>query len=103
MISGMATLYMSETEVARDLHAVLVKVQQGVEVIIEQNHLPIAVLKMPPASATRPGRKLSDCIAMAKAYEESLGYMPLPDSNFAQDVQAGIEARRDSFEAPAWD
>ena len=30
MIEGMATVHMSEAEVARDLHAVLAKVQQGV-------------------------------------------------------------------------
>ena len=35
MIEGMATVHMSEAEVARDLHAVLAKVQQGVEVVIE--------------------------------------------------------------------
>jgi antitoxin (DNA-binding transcriptional repressor) of toxin-antitoxin stability system len=91
---------MSEAEVARDLHAVLAKVQQGVEIVIEQDHRPVAVLKPSP---TRPGRKLSDCIAMAKAYEAKLGYAPIPDEDFAKDVQAGIDARRDSFEPPAWD
>ena len=103
MINGMAILYMSETEVARDLHAVLAKVQQGIEVVIEQDHLPIAILKTPSASATRPGRKLSECVALAKAYEEKLGHTPLPDAGFAYDVQAGIDMRRDSFEPPAWD
>jgi hypothetical protein len=29
---------MSEDELARDVHAVLAKVQQGVEVVIEQDH-----------------------------------------------------------------
>ncbi len=29
---------MSVAEVARDLHAALAKVQQGVEIVIEQNH-----------------------------------------------------------------
>ena len=33
---------------------------------------------------------------MAKAYEAKLGYAPIPDEDFAKDVQAGIEARRDS-------
>ena len=41
----MTTVHMSEAEVARDLRAVLAKVQQGVEVVIEQDHRPIAVLK----------------------------------------------------------
>ncbi|MDZ4798576.1 MAG: hypothetical protein SGI92_10475 [Bryobacteraceae bacterium] len=98
----MATVHMSEAEVARDLRAVLARVQQGVEIVIEQDHRPVAVLKASAAS-THPGRKLSECIAMAKAYEARLGYAPVPDEDFARDVQAGIDARRDSFEPPAWD
>ena len=90
---------MSEAEVARDLHAVLAKVQQGIEVVIEQDNRPVAVIK--PSKSARPGRKLSECIALAKAYEEKLGYAPIPDEDFAKDVQAGIDARRDSFEPPA--
>ena len=55
----MATVHMSEAEVARDLHAVLAKVQQGVEVIIEQDHRAVAVLKS--SASPSPGRKLSEC------------------------------------------
>lgn len=102
MIMGaMATVRMSEAEVARDLHAALAKVQQGVEIVIEQDHRPVAVLK--PSAPVRPGRKLSECIAMARAYEAKLGQAPVPDEDFAKDVQAGIDARRDSFEPPPWD
>ncbi len=36
---------MAESELARDVHGVLEKVQQGVEVIVEQNHRPVAVIK----------------------------------------------------------
>jgi len=91
----MATVHMSEAEVARDLHAVLAKVQERVEIVIEQDHRPVAVLK--PSAPVRPGRKLRECIAMAEAYEAKLGYGPIPDDDFARDVQAGIDARRDSF------
>jgi hypothetical protein len=97
----MATVHMSEVEVARDLHAVLDNVRQDVEIVIEQDHRPVAVLKS--SVPTRPGRKLSECIALAKAYEANLGHAPLPDADFAKDVEAGIDARRDSFEPPAWD
>ena len=101
IMEAMATVHMSEAEVARDLHAALARVQQGVEIVIEQDHRPVAVLK--PSASTRPGRKLSECIELAKAYEAKLGYAPIPDENFARDVQAGIDGRRDSFEPPAWD
>lgn len=97
----MATVHMSEAELARDLHATLTKVQQGTEIVIEQNHRAIAVLR-PPVSSP-PGRKLSECIALAAEYEKQLGYAPLPDEDFARDVQVGIDERRDSFEPPPWD
>lgn len=100
-MEAMATVHMSEAEVARDLHGVLAKVQQGLEVVIEQNHRPVAVLR--PSTPARPGRKLSECITIAEAYEASLGHAPIPDEDFAKDVQAGIDARRDSFEPPPWD
>jgi antitoxin (DNA-binding transcriptional repressor) of toxin-antitoxin stability system len=101
-MEAMATIvYMSEAEVARDLHAALAKVQQGVEIVIEQDHRPIAVLK--PSAPARPGRKLREYIAMAEAFESKLGYAPVPDEDFAKDVRASIDARRDSFEPPAWD
>ena len=100
-MNAMATIHMSEVELARDLNGMLAKVRQGVEVVIEQDHRPVAVLR--PSQSGGPGRKLRECIAMAKAYEEELGYAPIPDADFAKDVQAGIDSRRDSFNPPAWD
>ena len=50
-----------------------------------------------------PGRKLSECIAIARAYEEELGYAPLPDADFAADVQAAVEAHREPLNPPEWD
>ena len=47
MIKSMAQLHMTEAELARDLHSVLAKVQQGVEVVIEQDHLPVAIIRQP--------------------------------------------------------
>jgi antitoxin (DNA-binding transcriptional repressor) of toxin-antitoxin stability system len=95
----MATVRITEAELARDLHAVLAKVREGVEVIVEQDHRPVAVIKTPRG----PGRKISECIALAKAHEEELGYAPIPDPDFAHDVQAAIDARREPFHPPAWD
>src|SRR5437899_2642380 len=99
MIDAMSTVRITETELARDLHAVLEKVQQGVEVIVEQDHRAVAVIKTPSA----PGRKISECIALAKAYEDKLGYRPIPDPDFAKDVEEGIRARSEPFNPPSWD
>ena len=43
----MGTLHISEAELARDPYAVLAKVEEGVEVIVERNHRPVATIKTP--------------------------------------------------------
>ena len=99
MIEEIATVRITEAELARDIHAVLAKVQEGIEVIVEQDDRPVAVIKTPLG----PGRKISECIALAKAYEEKLGYAPVPDPDFAKDVQAAIDAHSEPLNPPAWD
>jgi hypothetical protein len=90
----MATLRITEAELARDVRAVLEQIERGSEVVIERDdHRPLAVMKQPQ----RVGRKISECIALAKAYEERLGYAPVPDQDFARDVQQGINAHRESI------
>jgi antitoxin (DNA-binding transcriptional repressor) of toxin-antitoxin stability system len=93
------TFRITEAELVRDIHAVLAKVREGVEVIVEQDHRPVAVIKKPQG----PGRKIRECIAMAKAYEEKLGYTPIPDPDFAKDVQFAIDAHRAPLNPPSWD
>ena len=100
MIEAMATVRITEAELARDIHAVLARVRGGDEVIVEQDHRPVAVIKTPPRG---PGRRLSECIALAKAHEAELGYAPVPDPDFAEDVQAVVESRREPFNPPEWD
>ena len=91
----MATVHMSEAEVARDLHAVLAKVQRGVEVVIEQDHRPVAVIRSP----ARSGRPISECIASAKAS----GSKVTLDEGFAKDVEEGIRDRQQPWNPPSWD
>ena len=91
---------MSEAEVARDLHAVLAKVQQGVEVVIEQDHRPVAVLKQ-----SQPvGRMISEIVADLKA-RASNAAMPAAtmDDDFARDIEEGIRAQRQPWNPPSWD
>lgn len=59
MIKDMATLHITEAELARDLAAVLDRVQSGTEIIIERNAQPVAVLR---AAAPRR-RRLSEIAA----------------------------------------
>ena len=93
------TLRITEAELARDIHAVIAKVREGIEVIVEQDHRPVALIK-PPGT---PGRKTSECILLAKAYEEALGYAPVPDPDFAKDVQDAIDGHPEPLNPPSWD
>ena len=93
------TLRITEAELARDVRSVLEKIERGVEVIIERaDHRPLAVMKRPQPV----GRNIDECIALAKAHEEKLGYAPTPDAGFASDVQAGIDARSEPIRN-VWD
>lgn len=95
MIESMAQVHMTEAEVARDLHGVLAKVQQGVEVVIEQDHRPVAVIRSPLLK----GRLLSECIAIA----EARGSTATLDQGFIEDVEDGIADRSRPWNPPAWE
>jgi antitoxin (DNA-binding transcriptional repressor) of toxin-antitoxin stability system len=79
------TLRITEAELARDIHAVLAKVQTGVEVIVERDHRPVAPIRTPLPH----GRLLSESIALA----EARGTTAIPDEGFMKDVEEGIAER----------
>ena len=89
------TVRMTEAELARDLHTVLDKVRQGVEVVIEQDSRPVAVLKAPLVS----GRRISEVIAALDAS----GANGVIDDDFARDVEEGIKSHREPWNPPSWD
>jgi len=89
------TVRITEAELARDTHAVLAKVREGVEVIVEQDHCPVAVIKTPQ----RTGRLLSEAIALA----EARGSTATLDEGFMKDVEEGIASRSQPWTPPAWE
>jgi antitoxin (DNA-binding transcriptional repressor) of toxin-antitoxin stability system len=91
----MGTLRITEAELARDIHAVLAKVQAGVEVIVEQDHRAVATIRRP----ARSGRLISECIASAKAS----GSKATLDGEFGKDVEEGIRSRSQPWNPPSWD
>ena len=103
MIGVMAQLHMTEAEAARDFHAVLARVREGSEVVVERDRRPVAVIRAPQSPGRSPGRSIDECIAIAEAFEARLGYAPVPDPDFARDVQAGIDAHREPLDLSAWD
>ena len=95
MIEEMPQVHMSEAEVAKDFAAVLARVRQGVEIVIEQDARPVAILKPTP----RPGRLISECIAIAKAR----GSTATIDEGFAKDVEEAIRNHQEPWNPPSWD
>ena len=89
------TVRMTEAELARDLRTVLDQVRQDVEVVIERNSQPVAVLKAPLVR----GRRISDVIAALDAS----GANAVIDEDFARDVEEGIRAHREQRNPPSWD
>jgi len=88
-------VHMTEADVARDLREVLDKVQPGIEVVIERDHRPVAVIK----PSTPVGRPISEVIADLKAR----GSDAVIDDDFARDVEEGINAHREPWNPPSWD
>ena len=95
MIDDMATFRMTEAELARDVHGVLARVQEGAEIVIEQDHRPVAVIRSPLPR----GRLLSECIALA----EARGSTVTLDEGFMQDVDRGIAHRTQPWTPPSWE
>ncbi|HKO10824.1 MAG TPA: hypothetical protein VJV22_02570 [Acidobacteriaceae bacterium] len=78
MILPMATIHISEAEAARDFAALLARVRAGVEVVIESDAAPVAILRTP----SPPRRSIEECIALLP--EESPATI---DEDFARDVR----------------
>lgn len=100
MIESMESrvLHITESELARDVHAILQHVQTGAEVIIERDANPIAVLR----ALTPSRRTISESIALAKAHEEETGLTPTLDPDFAADVEEILRNRK-PWNPPSWD
>jgi antitoxin (DNA-binding transcriptional repressor) of toxin-antitoxin stability system len=95
MIEDRMTVHITEAELARDIHAVLARVQEGVEVVVEQDHRAVAVIKSPVVK----GRKISEVIAAL----EASGANAVIDEDFARDVEEGVKAHREPWNPPSWD
>lgn len=91
----MASIRVTEAELARDVHAVLSKVREGMEVVIEQDNQPVAVIR---AHALKI-RTMSEVIAAL----EASGAHAVIDDEYARDVELGINAHRQPWNPPSWE
>ena len=95
MIEDMEQVHMTEAEVTGNFAAVLEKLHQGAEVVVQQDHRPVAVIRPPK----RSGRPISECIASAKARSSKVTL----DGGFAADVEEGIRDQQEPWNPPSWD
>jgi antitoxin (DNA-binding transcriptional repressor) of toxin-antitoxin stability system len=90
----MEQVHMTEAEVKSNFAAVLEKVRQGIEVVVEQNDRTVAVIK--PVKG--PGRPIVECIALARAH----GSGATLDEDFAKDLEEIVASRR-PLDPSVWD
>jgi antitoxin (DNA-binding transcriptional repressor) of toxin-antitoxin stability system len=87
-------VHLSQAEAIRDIATILERVERGAEVIVEKDQRPAVVMRPAP----RPGRLLSECIALA----ESRGSTTTLDEGFSKDLEE-IISRREPLDVSQWD
>lgn len=99
----MATVYMSEAEVAHDLHAVLARVKQGIDVVISQENGPVAVLSanVAPSQVLRKGsgRPLDEILHDAGLRNVGATL----DEEFGKDLEEIIASQQRPWNPRSWE
>ncbi len=88
-------VHLSRSEAIRDIAALLDRVEQGVEVVVEDDEGPVAIIRPAP----QPGRLLSECIALADAHGSTVTL----DGNFGKDLEEVLQRHREPLDASRWD
>ncbi len=87
-------VHLSTAEAIRDIATVLERVERGAEVVIEKDQQPVVVIQPAP----RPGRLLSECIALADAHGSTVTL----DKGFGKDLEEIIHSHREPVDASRW-
>ena len=96
MIEEEMTVRITEAELARDVRAVLEKVEQGADVIIEQeDHRPVAVISSP----RRLGRPITEILSEARQRNSTVTL----DEDFCKDLEEIIASHQRPWHPPSWD
>jgi antitoxin (DNA-binding transcriptional repressor) of toxin-antitoxin stability system len=92
-------IHISEAEAESDFASVLARVREGAEVVIESagGGPPVAIVR--PAAPERPGRLLSELIALAEAHGSTVTL----DDEFSRDLEAIINSHREPLNPPSWE
>jgi hypothetical protein len=95
MIEAM-TVRITEAELARDIHAVLARVQASAEVIVvERDNRPVAVIRPPH----RSGRPISEIVRQARERNSTVTF----DPEFGKDLEAVIAGHQLPWNPPSWE
>jgi hypothetical protein len=93
MMVNMVVLRVTESELASDIHGVLAKVREGVEVIVDQDHRPVAVIRL----LQRSGRPISEVVRRARERNSTVTL----DSDFGKDLEAIIASHQQPWNPPS--
>jgi hypothetical protein len=96
MIEGGMTVHITEAELARDVRAVLARVAEGNEVIIEHDdHRPMAVIH----ALHRSGRPITEILIEARKRNSNATL----DEDFGSDLEDIIADHQQPWQPPSWD
>ena len=95
MLDSMAEVHITEDELVRDPKGVLAQVQQGIEVIVEHDHRPVAIIRLP----YRSGRPISGIVRQAKEHNSTVTL----DAEFGKDLEAIIASHQQPWNSPSWE
>lgn len=84
----------SDAEAASDFGSLLARVSTGVEIIIEHDTTPVAVVR-PAGTVTRT---ISECIGLLSSDSDAT-----VDEEFPDDVTAAVASHPESLTPPTWD
>jgi len=96
----MATIHISEAAAAADFASLLSQVENGVEIVIERDAKPVAVLA--PARLQR-GRTVTEIATALKTLEAGRGEPLRMGADFADDLDEIIRNRQPSAYENTWD
>jgi antitoxin (DNA-binding transcriptional repressor) of toxin-antitoxin stability system len=90
----MASVHMTEFEVARDFAAALDKVRDGAEIVVERGNQPVAIIRAPG----RSGRLVADILRDAEQQNSDLTL----DAAFGADLEDVIASPQPG-KPPSWE
>ena len=77
------------------MHAVLARVQQGVEIVVEQDHRAVAVIRAQGLS----GRPITEILREAKERNSTVTL----DEDFGKDLEEIIASHQQPWNPASWD